>query len=99
MVEAHVEPSDPVEPGTNRRHSWDQFREAGMLWVLNRFLHIFGWAIVVSIDDDKGETLGAYPVRTGWRGFPRDREELGYRRTSRWMKRAGDALDEEAGRE
>jgi len=98
VVEAHVEPSDPVEPGTNRRHSWDQFREAGMLWAINRVLHIFGWAIVVSTDDETGETLGAFPVRTEWRGFPPDREELGYRRTSNWMKRAGPALAEEASR-
>jgi len=98
VVEATVEPSEPVEPGTNRRHTWDQFREAGMLWTINRVLHIFGWCVVVSTDDETGETLGAFPVRTGWRGFTREREERGYRRVTAWMKAAGSAVAEETER-
>jgi hypothetical protein len=93
-ADAHL----PVEPGTNRRHSWATFREAGMLWAINRVLHMFGWAIVVEVDDTTGETTGAYPVRTEWRGFPRDREELGYERTAAWMAKAGAAISEETNR-
>ena len=94
-IDAHM----PVEAGTNRRHSWGAFREAGMLWAINRVLHMFGWAIVVEVDDDSGETVGAYPVRTEWRGFPRDREDLGYQRTAEWMEKAAVAIREETGRE
>ncbi len=99
VVVGEEESSAPVAEGTNRRHTWDEFREAGLLWWANRALHVFGWAIVVSTDDETGEYREAYPVRTEWRGFPRDREELGYRRVSKWMKRAAVALDDEAGRE
>jgi hypothetical protein len=87
-----------VVPGQNRRHSWSEFQAAGMLWAANRVLHMFGWAIVVEVDDETSEPLGAYPVRTEWRGFPRDREELGYTRVSEWMAKAGAALEEETKR-
>ncbi len=59
-----------------RRSPTDQFREAGMLWAINRVLHIFWWAIVVSTDDETGGTLDAYPVRTEWRGFARENEGI-----------------------
>ncbi len=98
VVDADVAPSEPVEPGTNRRQSWEQFREAGMLWSINRVLHLFGWAIVVSIDDGTGETVGAFPVRTEWRGFDRESEERGYRRVTEWMRRAADSVAEETSR-
>jgi hypothetical protein len=89
---------DPVAPGTNRRHTWAQFREAGMLWAANRILHMFGWAIVVSHDDETGEEIEAYPVRTEWRGFAPDREEVGFKRVAKWMARAGAAVSEETER-
>ena len=31
--------------------SWDEFRKAGMLWFVNRMLHLVGWAMVVDVDD------------------------------------------------
>ena len=93
-VEAH----QPVEPGTNRKHSWTEFREAGMLWLVNRMLHVFGWAIVVEVDDATGEAHDAYAVRTEWRGFPPDRDELGHIRVSEWMAKAGSAIAEETNR-
>lgn len=95
---ATAEPAHAVvESGTNRRHSWTEFQEAGMLWAANRILHLFGWAIVVEHDETEACT-GAYPVRTEWRGFPLDREELGYKRVSEWMARAAAALLEETKR-
>lgn len=29
------------------RKTWEEFRESGMLWWVNRMLHLLGWAIVV----------------------------------------------------
>ncbi len=98
VVQTTEEAHQPVEPGTNRRHSWTEFREAGMLWLVNRMLHVFGWSLVIATDEDTGEEVGMYPVRTEWRGFPRDRDELGYTRVSEWMAKAGPALAEETQR-
>ena len=35
------------------KKSWDEFRKSGMLWFINRSLHIFGWAILCEYDDEK----------------------------------------------
>lgn len=51
------------------RKSWDAFRKYGLLTIMNSFLHIFGWVIVVEYADD-GKFKEAYPARTCWRGFP-----------------------------
>jgi hypothetical protein len=96
--EVKDEPSDPVEENATRRHTWDEFREAGMLWAVNRALHVFGWAIVIEYDDETDDVTQAYPVRTAWRGFSRASEERGYRRVSRWMERAAAALRAESDR-
>lgn len=98
VVPSTVEAHHPVEPGTNRKHSWTEFREAGMLWLVNRMLHVFGWALVVEVDDATGEEYDAYPVRTEWRGFSPDREELGHTRVSEWIAKAGSAIAEETKR-
>lgn len=98
VVSSGTEAHQPVEPGTNRRHSWTEFREAGMLWFVNRMLHVFGWALVVEVDDATDELRGAFPVRTEWRGFTPDREELGHTRVSEWMAKAGSAIAEETKR-
>lgn len=51
-----------------KRKSWQEFRATGMLWWVNRALHLFGWAIVVEVDD-AGEVADAYPARVKFRGF------------------------------
>ena len=33
------------------KKSWNEFREVGLLWFVNRILHLFGWAICVDYDD------------------------------------------------
>ena len=59
--------------------SWEEFQETGMLWWVNRILHLFGWCIVVEMDE-KGKVGKAYPARCNYRGFPRDAEESGFAR-------------------
>lgn len=56
---------------------WKEFREAGLLWWVNRSLHLFGWAIFLDINDD-GSINSVYPMRTKYRGFPRESEERGF---------------------
>jgi len=49
------------------KHSWSKFRDYGLLWFINAILHVFGWAIVLDIEDDK--VKAAYPARVRYRGF------------------------------
>jgi hypothetical protein len=56
------------------RKTWQEFRDAGMLWWINRILHTFGWSIVVEAGDD-GVALDAFPARTDWLGFPKATDE------------------------
>lgn len=34
------------------KKSWTEFRETGLFHFVNSFLHLFGWAIVLSEEDD-----------------------------------------------
>lgn len=51
----------------NKRMKWEQFQDAGLLWWVNRILHLFGWSIIFK--QDGGELIEVYPVRTSYRGF------------------------------
>lgn len=65
--------------------SWDIFRQAGLLWFVNRSLHIFGWAIVAVVDDKTGMVQDVYPARVGFRGFQIEAEEAGFERLTAHM--------------
>ncbi len=64
--------------------SWETFRQTGMLWMVNRTLHIFGWSIVVEYDDND-KPLRAYPAQTEWKGFPRNVDDANYDRIDNWL--------------
>lgn len=66
--------------------SWDDFRACGLLWFVNRTLHVFGWALVCSIDDS-GRTIHAYPARVSYRGFNEDVDAEGYAKVEAMLKR------------
>ena len=34
------------------RKEWNEFRQTGLLWFINSILHLFGWAIVLSYNDN-----------------------------------------------
>ena len=78
-----------------RRISWDEFRDMGMLWFINNILHVFGLAIVVSIDNNHNITE-VYPARVSFRGFPESSNTRGYRRISEYMKEHANELLEES---
>lgn len=64
--------------------SWGEFRSSGMLWFVNRILHTFGWAIVLSVEED-GTVSSAYPARVKFRGFDEKTETDGFTKVTRFM--------------
>lgn len=64
-------------PNIIERRTWEEFREAGLLWWVNRILHIFGWAICY---DYEGPVVEVYPAHCRFRGFSEDSETRGHLR-------------------
>ena len=65
--------------------SWDEFRENGLLWMVNMILHIFGYAICVDIDAD-GKGTKAFPARCEFRGFSEDINTMGYEKVTKYLR-------------
>lgn len=65
--------------------TWDEFRESGLMWFVNNILHLFGWAIVVNVDDNN-KCTNAYPARVKFRGFSEDINTEGYIKVSNYLK-------------
>lgn len=61
--------------------SGKEFRESGMLWLVNSILHLFGMAITY---DPKTDKLEAAVVR--YRGFAEDANDKGYKNVTEYMK-------------
>lgn len=59
------------------KRSWEEFRESKMLWWINRILHTFGWAIVLSVESD-GTVSSAFPAKVSFRGFSEQDEAEGF---------------------
>lgn len=51
--------------------TWDEFRKCGLLWFTNTILQIFGWSLVVELNDNNSVTK-CYPARSHYRGFSDD---------------------------
>lgn len=66
------------------KRTWDEFREAGLLWFVNMILHAFGWAICVDIGDD-GLAASAYPARVRFRGFEGEINDKGYKNVAKYL--------------
>lgn len=75
------------------KSSWEDFRDSGMLWWANRILHIFGWCIVITLED--GKIVEVFPARTTFRGFSEEAESNGFKRVTQFMKDNIDELSEE----
>ena len=76
------------------KKSWADFRECGLLWFVNNLLHVFGWAIIVELDDS-GELSSCYPARVAFRGFSSNSNEKGYQNVSKFMKDNAETLYKE----
>lgn len=66
------------------RKSLDEFRGSGLLWLINSILHVFGWAIVVDVQNSI--VTDAYPARVKFRGFSEDVQSDGYRKVSNYLE-------------
>ena len=76
------------------RRSWRTFRNVGLLWWVNRLLHLFGWAIVYEFD--KGKITEVYPARCKFRGFSADVEEKHFRKLTKHLRDMAGTLLKEA---
>lgn len=74
------------------KKTWQEFRNTGLLWWINRTLHLFGWAIAFSFDDDTGELIEVYPVRCKFRGFGQEADDEGYTQVSEYLSENAVAL-------
>jgi len=81
-----------VSPVTQK--TWSEFRQTGLMTMINTFLHIFGWAIVVQINDDGSEIV--YPARTVFRGFSEQSQAASYNKITTYMKTNIDELVKES---
>lgn len=67
-----------------KRSSWSEFRDTGLLWLINSMLHLFGWCIVIEKDDNNNFT-GAYPAKTDFRGFSEKSNTKNYKKITEYM--------------
>lgn len=73
---------------------WKEFKDSGLLWYTNLFLHAFGWCLLVEQDDDGNIVAGA-PARTDFRGFSTEINDAGYLKLTEWIKEHIDELDKD----
>lgn len=74
--------------------TWNEFRQAGLLWWINMILHTFGWAIVIEIE--KEEIVRVYPARVKYRGFGEKQNKEGYTKVSEYIKAESENLAAES---
>ena len=76
------------------KKTWEEFRNTGLLFFVNSFLHIFGWAICLDFED--GCVTNVYPSRCKFRGFDNEVVSGSYIKLSEWMKDNADVLYRES---
>jgi hypothetical protein len=64
---------------------WKAFQEAGLLWWVNRMLHLFGWVINMAVNSETGDVHRVWVDRCEYTGFSRESEERGFERLKRHM--------------
>ena len=76
------------------RKTWKEFHETGLLWWINRALHLFGWTIVFVVEDT-GEISDVYPARCSFPGFNQLDEDEGFRKLTGYMETSAAELNRE----
>ena len=76
------------------KKEWSEFRSTGLVLLMNQFLHIFGWALVLEIKND--EIKNVYPARVKFRGFDNKSTQEAYMKISRFMVENAPELNDEA---
>lgn len=87
-------PKAKKEVKWTEKRSWKAFKDSGMLWLANRTLHLFGWAICVEVNK-KGKIKGAYPARCRFRGFDYKTDANGFSKATRYMVKKAKSLLED----
>lgn len=77
--------SEEKKKKTIDRRTWQEFKDNKLLWWINRILHTFGWAIVLTQEAD-GTISEVYPAKVTFRGFPEVSEEAGYEGIAKLIK-------------
>lgn len=68
---------------TINEKTWKEFRDTGLLWWINRQLHLFGWVLVA---EATGETIHrVFPARTNGRGFMPELEDSGFKKLGTYL--------------
>lgn len=80
-VETEIGPDTKV---AFEERTWYEFQHSGFLLFVNLFLQVFGWSIVMTVDDN-GLVRNVYPARTRWRGFDPEELSKAYVRVSEFM--------------
>jgi hypothetical protein len=71
--------------------TWTEFADSGLLWWVNRSLHLFGWTLIVKTDA-AGNEIGATPARCLYRGFSEAKEDEGFLKLTRHLRRSAAGL-------
>lgn len=77
------------------KKTWKEFKECGLLWWINMILHTFGWAIVISYDENN-EIIEVFPARVRYRGFSESINTKGYINISKYLNENSEELLSEA---
>ena len=71
---------------------WEIFRNSGLLWAVNSFLHIFGYAIKFKYDKKTNKLIDVFPDRVKYRGFDNKDNDQGYIQITEYMNKNRDKL-------
>lgn len=66
------------------KKNWKAFRNTGLLYFVNEFLHIFGYAINIEKVDNK--IVDVYPEKVNYTGLSEKSNEEAYIKASQFMK-------------
>lgn len=71
------------------RENWLAFRSNGILWFVNRTIHLFGWEIYYEFESNEyslePELQRVGVCRTQHRGFSRESEEAGFSKLTNYL--------------
>jgi len=68
-----------------KEQSWETFRDSGLLWFVNRTLHIFGWSIIIVVRENES-IARVYPAKTSFKDFSAVSNMRGFKRMKKLMK-------------
>jgi hypothetical protein len=77
------------------RRDWKELKDSGLLWFVNRTLHLFGYAIVFDVDDETKEIKEVYFARCKFRGFSEKSDTKGFKNMYKYLKDNLDTIEKD----